>query len=273
MFLPNELSLIYLFISVAFLLAPRMTAHFFLNHSQVYIRFHILALSLLILGGILDLTWMAAIWPMFCVFGFILYLRQERWNIFSTLGLACCIPFVFSLISSVWFFSGANDLKLLGYNKTWSYYATLHGSMIGWLFVGCLAYISKGEKPPRANLIGCYLCFFLFLLVAFGINGVPYFKSVGVVGFTILIPSLIWNFTFNFKKERELSKYFALASLLSIIVSMSLAFLYEFWQGLPKLAFGMPLMTLTHGTINAILTVPCFYFAIRFATDAPAQKD
>lgn len=264
----TELSFLIFLLVVAFILAPFMTKIFFLSKSQAYSRFHAVALVLLLIGHVLDLNWIAAIWPLFCIFGFFLYLKQERWHIFSMKSLASCIPFVFSLISSAWFFAGTNDLYLLGYNKNWSFYAALHGSVLGWFFVGCLAYLSKRPNASRAYLFGCYLCLILFLFVAFGIEGIHYIKRAGVVGLSILVPFLIGLFTFNLKKENRLSFFFSVVSLFSIAISMTIAILNEFWVDFPKVAFGMPFMTLTHGFINVFFTVPCFYLAIRLATEA-----
>ncbi len=266
----TELSFLIFLTIVAFVLAPVMTTNFFLKDSQAYSRLHAVALILLLIGGVLKINWMTAIWPLFCIFGFFHYLRQERWHIFSVRGLASCIPFVFSLISSAWFFAGTNDLHLLGYNINWSFYAALHGSILGWFFVGCLAYLSKKQNANKSYLFGCYLCLILFLLVAFGIDGIPYIKRVGVIGFSILVPFLIWLFTFNLNKENRLSFFFATISLFSIISSMTIAALNEFWPDFPKVVFGMPLMTLSHGFINALFTVPCFYLAIRLATEDPS---
>lgn len=263
----TELSLLIFLLGVAFILAPYMTSHFFLKGSQFYSKTHALSLFILLIGAVTGFTWFAVIWPLFCLVGFYLYLKQEGRLIFSLNGIALCIPFVFSLISSIWFVAGINDLRLLGYNKNWSFYAALHGSVLGWFFVGCLAWLSKKNHASRFYLFGCYLCFVLFLCVAFGIDGVPYIKRVGVIGFSIFVPLAIGIFTFNLKKENRLSLIFAMISLCSIVLSMIIAMLNEFWLGFPKIAFAMPLMTLTHGLINALVTVPCFYLAIRFVQE------
>lgn len=268
----TELSLLIFCLGVAFVFAPFMTKNFFLRNSQLYSRVHILSLLILLGAGVLGFNWIAVIWPLFCVFGFLLYFNQERQLIFSVKGFASCIPFLFSLISSVWFFSGINDLHLLGYNKNWSYYAALHGSILGWLFVGCLAKLSKGPNASNVYLFGCYLCFLLFLTVVFGIDGIPNIKRLGVIGLSVFVPFAIGLFTFNLKKENRLSLFFAVISLFSIAASMTIAILNEFWVNFPKVAFGMPIMTLTHGLINALFTVPCFYMAVRLAPEGPSGQ-
>lgn len=243
----TESSFLIFLLSIAFILAPLMTKNFFLRNSRLYSRAHVISLFVLLISGILDFSWFSLIWPLFCIFGFFLYLTQEGRRIFSTTGIATCIPFVFSLISAVWFVAGTNDLHLLGYTKSWSFYAALHGMVLGWYFVGCLAYLSKWPNASNVHLFGCYGCLVLFLSVAFGIDGIPHLKRIGVIGFAILIPFAIGIFAFNLKKENRLAFVFAVISFFSIGLSMTIALLNEFWIDFPKIAFGMPLMTLTHG--------------------------
>ncbi len=119
-------------------------------------------------------------------------------------------------------------------------------------------------RVSRVYLFGCYLGFVLFLAVAFGINGIPYIKRIGVIGFSAMVPFLIGFFLLQLKKENRFSLFFSSLSLFSIIIAMTLALLNEFWLGMPKVVSGISFMTLTHGVINTIFTVPCFYLAIRF---------
>lgn len=263
----TEVSILYLFLGVAFIFAPIMTKIFFLNASVLYSRTHSAALVVLIIGWALGINWLAVVWPLFCFFGFFLYIKQEGLQIFSATGLASCIPFAFSLISATWFFAGANDLYLLGYGKTWSFYAALHGGVLGWFFLGCLSYLSTHSEMIRARayLFSCYLCLLLFLSIAFGIDGVPHIKRIGVIGLSILVPLSIGLFLFDGKKRTPGSFFFGVISFSSIAVSMSIAVLNEFWIGFTKLILGMPLMTLTHGLINVLFTIPCFYLSIRLS--------
>jgi predicted DCC family thiol-disulfide oxidoreductase YuxK len=263
----TELMLLNLFLSVAIVLAPLMTSRFFLNNSKIYSDAHKVALVVLLIGAVLNLNYLAGVWPLFCAFGFLLYLKKEYGIVFSIRGFATCIPFLFSLISATWFFAGVNDLHLLGYNRAWSFYAALHGSFLGWMFVGCLAFLSRRQSSSQLYLWGCYLSFIFFLFVAFGIDGTPYIKRVGVIGFSLIAPLLIGLYTFNLKNENLRSRYFATISLLSIVASMTLAILNEFWGAAPRIVFGIPIMVFAHGFLNAILTVPCFFLAIRLEGD------
>jgi predicted DCC family thiol-disulfide oxidoreductase YuxK len=263
----TELSILIFFLSIAFILAPLMTNKFFLRDSKVYSRAHGVSLLVLLFGFVCGFNWIAITWLLFCIFGFLLYLKQEGRFLFSLKGFATCIPFVFSLISATWFVAGSNNLHLLGYNTNWSFYAALHASILGWFFIGCLAYLAKRPNANNVYLFGCYLCLFLFLSVAFGINGIPYIKHIGVIGFSILVPFSIGLFAFDLKKENRLSWIFAVVSLLSIILSMTIAVLNEFWLEFPKRISGIPLMTLTHGFLNTLFTVPLFYLAIQLESE------
>lgn len=244
-----------------------MTNKFFLNNSSIYSDAHKISLFILLTSTILRFNYLSVVWVGFCFFGFFLYLKKENKLIFSINGLVGCIPFIFSLISSVWFVAGVNDLQLLGYNRTWSFYAALHGSFLGWILIGCLAFLSRRANSSKFNLWGCFFCFTFFLLVAFGIDGLPYAKRIGVVGFSLVVPFLLAHYAFNVKNQNKTSFYWATLSLFSIAVTMTLAVLNEFWAATPRIAFGIPIMVLVHGFMNALLTVPCFFLAISIEFD------
>jgi hypothetical protein len=166
---------------------------------------------------------------------------------------------LFSLISATWFFAGSNDLHLLGFDKAWSFYAALHGLFLGWMFVGCLAFLSATSKN-KIYLWSCYLVLACFLLVAFGINGVPIIKRVGLILLSLLIPLVIARYFFE--QRNRTSRIFLTVSLLGICFSMALAIMNEFWPEFPRVLFGIPTMVLAHGFLNAVVVVPCFYFGI-----------
>ena len=268
----TELMILIFFLGMAFVLAPLMTNRFFLNNSRIYSDAHKVALILLLIGASLHLNYFAIVWPLFCAFGFVLYLAKQERPIFLIRNVANFIPFLFSLISATWFFSGANDLHLLGYNQAWSFYAALHGSFLGWLFVGCVAFLAKRPKENSVFLFGCYLSLILFLCVAFGIDGIPYIKRIGVIGLSLMVPSLIGIYAFKLRGSFRKSKFLSILSLCSIIASMALAVLNEFWLSAPRVAFGIPIMVLAHGFLNAVITIPCFFLAIRFEDDQNLGK-
>lgn len=267
----TELMILNFFLGVAFVLAPLMTNRFFLNNSRTYSDAHKVALILLF-GVSLHLNDFAIVWPLFSAFGFILYVAKQKRSLFLIGNAANYIPFLFSLISATWFYAGVNDLHLLGYNRSWSFYAALHGSFLGWLFVGCIAFLSKRPNANRFYLYGCYISLILFLCVAFGIDGIPYIKRIGVVGLSLMVPILIGIYAFKLKESQRYSKCLSILSLCSIIASMALAILNEFWLSAPKVAFGIPIMVLAHGFLNAVLAIPCFFLAICFEDDQKSEK-
>ncbi len=260
----TEQVLLIALLGFAFTLAPLMTNRFFLNNSRAYSILHAISLLALATTVVLDLKFLVVAWPLFCLFGFVLYVKVEFRSLLCVRGVATCIPYVFSLISSLWFVAGVLDLRLLGYDPIWSFYAALHGSFLGWLFVGCLAFLMKREPASNVYLYGCYVVFLFFLLIAFGIDGVPYLKPIGVVGLSFAAPLLIARYAFEFGKRNTTSLLFCLLSLASICLSMSLALLKEFGMAVPGFAFGFPVMVIVHGLLNALVVVPCFYLAIRF---------
>ncbi len=89
-------------------------------------------------------------------------------------------------------------------------------------------------------------------------------RRIGVVGLSCAVPFLIGIYAFNLKRGHKVSFLFAMLSLCSIVISMTLAILNEFWTGFPRFAFGIPIMVLAHGLMNSIFAIPCFFLAIRF---------
>ncbi len=263
---------LYGFLFIGFVLAPLMTKYFFLERSEIYSDAHKVSLIALLCGALLKINYSVILWPLFCVFGFFLYLKSRCKSIFSVKGIAECIPFVFSLVSSVWFVAGILDMRLLGYNRTWSFYAALHGIFIGWIFVGCFAFLSRREKANNVYLWGSYLSLLLFFFVAFGINGVSHIKRIGLIGFSFMMPFLMGHYAFHLNKMNKLSMLFSLVSFFSIILSMSLAVLHEFWAGFPRVVSEVPAMVISHGLINAFFAVPCFFLAIRLERDECSSK-
>lgn len=249
---------------VASVFGPLMTNRFFLSNSRVYSLLHKITLVMLAIAAVIDLKFLVIAWPLFCAIGLFLYLKTEFKLVLSLKGIASCIPFIFSLIASLWLTAGILDLRLLGYNQTWSFYAALHGCFLGWILVGCFAFLAKRKTGYHAHLIGCYLIFILFLFVAFGIDGTLILKRIGVIGLSLVTPLLIGIYAFNLDKRNTTSRRLSILSLVSILSSMALALLKEFGILNPEFIAGIPVMVLAHGFLNAVIVVPCFYLAIRF---------
>lgn len=261
----TETTLLHTSLVIAFVLAPLLTNRFYLRSSRIYLIAHITTLAVLLFGTILNQKLLTVVWPVFCLFGMALYLKQSHRILFSVSGLATFIPFVFSIVSAIWFFAGVNDLHLLGYNQAFSFYAALHGLYLGWMFVGCLGFLSQRQNFRRVYTLGCYLSFVFFLFVAFGIDGVPYLKRIGAIGFSLLFPALIGLHFLTIPQANHASRRFAALSLVSIVFSMSLALANEFWISAPRFVGSVPIMVIAHGLTNAMFTVPCFFLAILFS--------
>ncbi len=259
----TELMILYFFLGIGFVLAPLMTNRFFLNNSKVYSTAHKVVLSLLLVGACLPVNHFAFMWPLFCVLGFILYLVRKDRPVFFVRNWVHTIPFLFSLISATWFYAGVHDLQLLGYDRVWSFYAALHGIFLGWLFVGSLAFLSAGRELRRPYHFCCYLSFTFFLFVALGIDGIPHVKRLGVIGLSIMVPMVVGAHAFMSHKGQRSSRWLSTLSFCSVIASMSLALLNEFWFSAPKLVHGIPLMVLGHGLLNSVISIPCFFLAVR----------
>jgi hypothetical protein len=256
-----ELDILQALLLCSFIAAPRMTGQFYLERPAIYRRAHALALFVVVAGAALHLPASAVIWPLFCALGFALHLRNQGGRVLSALGVATCIPFVFSLVSATWFVAGSNDLQMLGYDRAWSYYAALHGAVIGWLFVGCSAHLAMRARG-RLYLWTCYLALPLFLLVAFGIDGVPHLKRVGAVGLSIIVPLVIGRYALDVRGRARTSFRLAIMSWFGVVASMTLALSNELWPSFRRIVFGLPTMVLIHGCLNALVVAPGFYLAI-----------
>ncbi len=259
-----ESELIYLYSALigSMVLAPILTGNFFLKRSSLYRYAHSFSLLTVLIGIFYDLNFLLIIWPIFNFLGVFLHLKGEIRNLKSLQTIATFIPFIFSLIGSAWLVAGANDLFLLGYNKHWSFYASLHSHFLGWIYLGCLAYLSKVKTSQESYYtFGCYLSFILFLMVALGIDGIPYIKGAGVIGLSALVPFFILLHFLS--TSCKLSKVLSFLSLSAVVYSMFLALQNEFWAVTPEYFLGVRSMVSIHGMLNGFIVIPLFYFAIR----------
>jgi hypothetical protein len=272
----TEHRVLLLLLLVAFVLAPWMTRSLLLDGDRRYGIAHIVAVVVVVASWALDAAVGSMCWGLFCAFGLALYLSRWRRAALSldavTRGVAGAVPGVFSVISAVWFIAGTNDLHLLGYTRAWSFYAALHGGVLGWLFVGCVAHLAHQPEARPFYARACFAVFVLFLCVAFGIDGVPYIKRVGVVGFAALMPAVIARFALDVRGRGGAPLWWALVSLVGVVVSMALALANEFWIAFPRVLLGLPTMVITHGVLNGVVVVPAFFFAVRAHKRASSRE-
>lgn len=232
-----ESYVLYFLLAISCVMVPLLTNTLFLSNSRIYSEIHKFVLAILIGAAIFDIKWLVVIWPIFCAFGYLLFLKKDG-LIFSFARLTTHLPFVFSLISALWFVTGVLDLKMLGYNPIFSFYAALHGAYLGWMFVGCLAFLSQSIPLPTFSRTVTHLCFICFLMIAFGIDGVPYIKAIGTVGLFIIAPLSILIYALGLNSDQKNARGLAFLSLLVILISMSLALSnHFFWPTLPRIIF------------------------------------
>ncbi|MBM9546865.1 YndJ family transporter [Leptospira sp. 201903074] len=174
------------------------------------------------------------------------------------------LPFGFSFLSAIWFYSGQNQYYLLGYNETWSYYAALHGCFIGWLFLSGIIFLSEKNNQSKINPIISLSIVFLFLLIAYGIYGNPILKKIGVIGYSFLMPFSLWYLGKFIQNQNFISQLLRRSSIVFLSFTLLLALLNEFYQGFPKFFYGYPFMIILHGCVNAFIVIPCFLGSLLF---------
>lgn len=72
----DDLRILQIFLAVFFVLAPLMTHFFSLQGSTVFSDAYKSILIILLIGASLNIKELALVWPLFCIFGFILYFRS-----------------------------------------------------------------------------------------------------------------------------------------------------------------------------------------------------
>lgn len=245
------------FLGIAFILGPLANNRFILQ-SQIYSHLHIPAFLCAFFCLVFKWSFLSFIWFGYCIYGVIAFIVKNKSNLFSintTLGL---IPLVFSNTAAVWFVAGSNDFQMLGYNVNWSYYAALHGNFLGWIFTACLVYLAQKEFHLSYKFGGIFILI-SFLMIALGIDGVPYLKRLGLLSLTVLIPMYILIFILNTKSP---SKIYAIISFLGILITMGFAIGHEFSILSTDTFLGARSMITIHGSINALISIPMFYIAI-----------
>lgn len=272
-----ELHFLHLLLIAAMLIGPLVTSRFFLEPSKLHDILHVIALSLTTAGLLFDLPLLSFAWLLFCLFGFVLFLRRRFALLFSMYELAKCVPFVFSIVAATWLVSGANGFGLLGYGKTFSYYASLHGHFLGWIIVGGIAFLAnEADRFNRFYLVAVFVCLASFLLIAFGIDGVAVIKPIGVLGLTVMIAASQVLFLITAKKNSPLAFALGVVSLLGFVLTITLAWQNELGTPSMTALFGTRTMVSLHGVVNGFVVAPCFFLALYFGvlktmTDPPKR--
>jgi hypothetical protein len=110
--------------------------------------------------------------------------------------------------------------------------------------------------------MSCIFCFVAFLLIAFGIDGVPYIKPIGVIILAILAPLSMGLHTGSLGREQTGARLLGILSLIGLTDTMGLAITHEFWRGAFPYGLGVNPMVSVHGLINALIVIPGFFFSV-----------
>ena len=278
-----------LFLLVAFILGPIMTQVFIFKGKspKSYAFTHKIVIAILILGELSHLRFLSLVWPIFCVYGLILLLRLNGLSICShplTLisntfdlllnphALLELIALGFSIGGSLWFLGGVFNFDLLDYDSFWCYLTALHFNFLGWLLIGCLSYLSRTYNGMHSKvfLAGGFLITGFFMLVAMGFHGVPYVKLLAVPGLSLVVPSLLlWHFINTFKQSSIYVSIFVGISVLANLLSMILAFAYEFSIPILGNSYNIHNMVPTHGLLNAIVVIPALLISLFLMKKTP----
>ena len=134
-----------------------------------------------------------------------LHLSNQGKRVLSARGVASCIPFVFE--SRVRDLVGGREQRTCSCSATIACGATTPRSTAP----SSAGSSSAARRTLRAGARGrlylwtCYLALPLFLLVAFGIDGIPYLKRVGAVGLSIVVPLVVGRYALDVRGRARTS--------------------------------------------------------------------
>jgi len=236
---------------------------FFEEPSRLRMAALVAALCCAAVGLLLPVPLLCLVWLVFCSANFADFLRRRLSTLRSALGLATCIPFLFSIIASVWLVGGANDLRILGYGPAFSYYAAMHGTVLGWTLIGALAALANQALPQRRiHLAAVFICFASFLLIALGIDQLRWLKPIGVVGLTVAVPTSQLVFLRHARARSRGAFTLGCVSLAALAFTMLLAWRNEVSMAAWPPVFGVRSMVSVHGVLNALVVGPSFLLAV-----------
>ncbi|HVL61485.1 MAG TPA: YndJ family transporter [Microbacterium sp.] len=264
----SELTLLRVLLLLAMAMGPLGTHRFFFAEpSRLRVRAHLGALACAALGLILDAPFLCVVWLLFCAASFASFLRERARDgavsMRSPEVLAACVPFLFSNVAAVWLVGGANDLRILGYGTTFSYYAALHGNVLGWVLVGALAVLAHRGGPHRGIYLASVLvCLVSFLAIAVGIDQLRALKPIGVVGLSLALPASQLAFLHGVWSRNRSAFALGSVSLAGLGCTMVLAWQNELAMPAFLTIAGIHGMVSVHGTLNALVVAPCFLAAV-----------
>lgn len=259
----TELDLVHGLLVLSLAVAPFGTYGFSHAPWRWQIVFHAGAFCCTALGLLLAVPELCFAWPLFCAGIFTHFLRHRAPYLGSPYELCKCIPFMFSMVAAAWLVGGANELYLLGYGAQFSYYAALHGNVLGWMIVGGLATLAGQAGPDRRlHLTSVFVCFGSFVVVAVGIDAWSAIKPIGVVGLSVMIPASQVAFLRRVRGRNNPAFVLGCISLFCFLLTLALAWLNELSR-LPRADLGgIRIMVWFHGVLNAAVVAPSFLAAV-----------
>lgn len=259
----SELNILRGLLLLSMVVGPFATRRFFAAPSRLLAAAHVGAFVCAAVGAFSPLPMLSVAWLLFCVANFALIVRSRAGWLRSPRVLAVSVPFIFSNIAAVWFVGGANDLHFLGYGAHFSYYAALHGNVIGWILIGTLAALADRDSPQRGiYLTSVLVCLVSFLLIAFGIDQFLALKPIGVIGLSIALPISQLAFLRSVWSRNRPAFILGCVSFAGLVFTMVLAWRNEFSIPVFQAVAGIRGMVSVHGVLNTVVVAPCFLLAV-----------
>jgi hypothetical protein len=226
---------------------------------------HLVALVCAGVGLVSPWPQLCVVWLLYCAGSFGLFLVARARSLASPSVLAAFVPFLFSNVAAVWLVAGSNELRLLGYGMIFSYYASLQGDVLGWIFVGAIAILADRKDLGRERNVyvgAALVCFVSFLLVALGIDQLRTLKPIGVAGLSIALPLAQLLFLRGVRTRHRVAFVLGCLSFAGLVFTMVLAWGNELAMPVLGQVAGTRAMVSVHGVSNALIVAPCFLLAV-----------
>jgi hypothetical protein len=147
-----------------------------------------------------------------------------------------------------------------------SFYAALHGNVLGWIVMGALAIlVDKEDLESTPYLPALFICFASFLLIALGIDQLHALKKIGVVGLSVALPLAQLTFLRSVWGRDRAAFALGALSFAGLVFTMVLAWGNELALRLLDDVLGIRAIVSVHGVLNAIVIAPCFLLAVALA--------
>jgi hypothetical protein len=266
----SELTLLRILLLVSMAIGPFGTHRvLFASPPRRWPVLHVGALACAAVGMFSSASILCGAWLLFCATSFALFLYSRRASLRSPHVLAACVPFLFSNIAALWVVGGANGLFILGYDVHFSYYAALHGNVLGWILIGAFAILAERDEPRRTvYVVAVFTCFASFLLIAFGIDKLRALKPIGVIGLSVVIPIMQIVFLRVAWARNRAAFALGAVSVAGLVFTMILAWQNELALPVSSAIPGVRGMISVHGVLNTLVIAPCFLAAVAMALRA-----